>query len=283
MTIKIIGPRGAGKSVLVAAIAYGLKTSGNSPINWIKAIDDKEGSLARIVEDFLKQQVELASTEYEKNLNEIPEYGAEIQIKSESMDKKSKSLKTELETIKVSCQEYSGELIQELLGEAVTDRNLDVYLDDCASASKLLFLIDGTALEDEKYAKAFKIFKNKLGDRISTENTSNHRIAIVFSKCEQSEVWIYRHKIEKFARLKFYETQEVFAEWKRQWGCEINYYFCSAFGFRGGYIPNIKLQRKGAEGTFAVIEKPENWKPIGLLAPLYWLETGKNNEQLKAF
>ncbi|MFM7370240.1 MAG: hypothetical protein ACKO2Z_21115, partial [Sphaerospermopsis kisseleviana] len=64
--------------------------------------------------------------------------------------------------------------------------------------------------------------------------------------------------------------------------CSINCFFCSTFGTKGTPPkPNFKKQIGNSGGTYGVIDKPRVWRPLGLVAPLYWLATGKEDKQLR--
>ncbi|NMF66850.1 hypothetical protein DP113_13290 [Brasilonema octagenarum UFV-E1] len=81
--------------------------------------------------------------------------------------------------------------------------------------------------------------------------------------------------------LKFPETQKVFEKWSQLWGCKITYFACSSFGVMGQPPrPNFTFIRTDERGTIGVIRNSSQWKPFGLLAPIYWLHTGKHDPRL---
>ncbi|MFM6139519.1 MAG: hypothetical protein ACKPCP_36180 [Sphaerospermopsis kisseleviana] len=160
------------------------------------------------------------------------------------------------------------------------------YLDDCATASGLLILIDSTATKtsDKEYAQALENLQRELNERLSINNggLQNYRIAVVFTKCEQPPASGYWPNIDTFLGLKFPNVKNTLNKWRNNWGCSTNYFFCSTFGTKGTPPrPNFKKKNRDAGGTYGVIDKPGVWRPLGLVAPLYWLATGKEDNQLR--
>ena len=106
---------------------------------------------------------------------------------------------------------------------------------------------------------------------------NNYRIAVVFSKAEQSQVWTHRRNIKRFMRLKFPKTYQVLQQWSLQWKSLINYFFCSAFGMKGNPpTPNVEVTNRENGVTLGIIARKEAWRPFGLVAPIYWLYTGED-------
>ena len=42
-----------------------------------------------------------------------------------------------------------------------------------------------------------------------------------------------------------------------------------------------KRQSRDEAGTYGVIANPAVWRPFGLVAPIYWLYTGKDDRRLR--
>ncbi|MFM6003930.1 MAG: hypothetical protein ACKPB7_11770, partial [Sphaerospermopsis kisseleviana] len=109
-----------------------------------------------------------------------------------------------------------------------------------------------------------------------------YRIAVVFTKCEQPPASGYWQDMESFMGLNFPTVKTTLNKWRNNWGCSINCFFCSTFGTKGTPPkPNFKKQIGNSGGTYGVIDKPRVWRPLGLVAPLYWLATGKEDKQLR--
>lgn len=146
-------------------------------------------------------------------------------------------------------------------------------------------MIDGTSAEDDKkYAQSLISLKKELQIRWQAEEKKlrDIRLAVVFSKAEEAQVWIYRRDLPGFMNRKFPLSTEVLLKWKKEWRCSINYFFCSAFGTMGKPPqPNTLPKDLVQGGTSAVIKRPDAWRPLGLVAPIYWLYTSKDDQRLR--
>ncbi len=275
--LRIIGARRSGKTTFMAALAYWPNAKPDSPIESVNPFDDDTARLIAMAQDILENGLPFAGNYPVEDLSQLPLYTLLIEIKPAF------SLGGNLR-FQVSCREYPGELIEDLRNRSTASRGLSNYLDDCADGSGLLLLIDGTAKEDRKYAQAFDRLKTELNIRLTGQgkNLSSYRIAVVFSKTEQGTVWIHRYDIKKFISLKFPQTQNTIQKWRKEWGCSVNYFFCSAFGMKGNPPqPNVRIEERDREGTRSVIDRPQYWRPFGLVAPIYWLHTGKDDQRLR--
>ncbi|MDZ8105248.1 MAG: hypothetical protein RM338_06425 [Nostoc sp. DedQUE12a] len=283
--IRIIGPRSSGKTAFMAALAYWPNADPDSPIQSVDPYDNASGDLIGMARDILADGRELASTDAGENADSLPIYTLLITLKPRLLNHPIPALKNKSIRIQVSCREYPGEIIKDLRNISSSNSLLDSYLDDCATASSLLLLIDGTAKQSDKdYAQALENLQKQLSDRLSldTARLRNYRIAVVFSKCEQAEVRVYWKNINNFANLKFPAVQTVVNKWRTLWGCSTNYFFCSAFGTKGiNPQPNFKIRNRDKNGIYGVIDNPKVWRPLGLVAPLYWIQTGQEDPRLK--
>lgn len=274
--IRIIGPRSSGKTTLMAALARWPNAKPDSPIQSVNPFDDDSARLIDMAKDILENGLPLAPTRPDEDANNLPLYTLLIELKPAFLIGRNVRFQ-------VSCREYSGEIIKDLRGGS-SGINLSNYLDDCADSSGLLLLIDGTSREDKQYSQAFARLQKELNERLIGRNKGlrSYRIAVVFSKAEQAQVWIHRYEMQKFINLKFPQTKDTLQAWSDNWGCKVNYFFCSAFGMKGSPPnPNVKVQERDSGGTYAVLAKPSLWRPFGLVAPIYWLHTGKDDQRLR--
>ncbi len=283
--IRIIGPRSSGKTTFMAALAYSPNADPNSPIQSVDPYDNAARELTDMARDILADGRELASTDGGDNADSLPIYTLLITLKPRFLNHPIAAAKNKSIRIQVSCREYPGEIIKDLRNISSSNSLLDSYLDDCATASSLLLLIDGTANKSDKdYAQALENLQKQLSDRLSldTARLKNYRIAVVFTKCEQAQVRVYWKNINNFLNWKFPEVQTVVNKWRSLWGCSTNYFFCSAFGTKGiNPQPNFKLRNRDKNGVYGVIDNPKVWRPLGLVAPLYWIQTGQEDPRLK--
>ncbi|NJO65873.1 MAG: hypothetical protein HC836_49730 [Richelia sp. RM2_1_2] len=276
--IRVIGPRASGKTAFIAALARYPNAKIDSPVISVDPHDDDSRKLIIMAQDILEKGSAFAPTPFAEDMNLLPKYTLAIELKPKFAISKN----TKLE---ITCREYSGEIIKDLRGGS-SGINLSNYLDDCANNTLgLLLLIDATSHQQEaEYAQAFEKLEIELNERLVGANKplQNYRIAVVFSKTEQGEAWVFRHDLQQFINLRFFKTHKVLQKWAKKWGCSINYFFCSAFGTRGKPArPNFKMRSRDEGGTYGVIANPAVWRPFGLVAPIYWLYTGKDDQRLR--
>lgn len=274
--IRIIGPRSAGKTTFMAALARWANPQLNSPILSVTPFGDDAVKLIQLANDILEQGLTLAPTRKDIDANNLPLYSLLIELKAAF------PIARDIR-FQISCREYAGEIINDLRNIAPTI-DLSSYLDDSANSSGLLLLLDGSSREDENYSQAFARLQTELVERLTARDISlsNYRIAVVFNKAELTQVWIHRHQIDKFVNLKFPKTKATLQQWSKNWGCSVNYFFCSAFGMKGNPPqPNFKKISRDGGGTYGAIAKPSVWRPFGLVAPIYWLYTGKDDKRLR--
>jgi hypothetical protein len=182
--IRIIGPRRSGKTTFMAALAHWPNADPNSPIQSVEPFDDDTGELINMAQNILENGMSVAGTDLLDDPDELPLYTLLIELKPPFL----KRLVTRRNVrFQVSCREYSGEIIKDLRGSDAGGMRLSNYLDDCASASGLLLLIDGTAKNDREYSQAFANLQRELNIRLTGENRNlrSYRLAVVFTKCEK--------------------------------------------------------------------------------------------------
>ena len=111
---------------------------------------------------------------------------------------------------------------------------------------------------------------------------SKRRIAFVMSKCEQSELWVNRHKPRELAIMRFPQVHRKLQSWENMGGGQVDYFTTSAFGMLGTRFPepNSKRLNRDRDGTTSIIKDPKRWRPFGLVAPIYWLCTGDRHKEL---
>jgi len=277
--IRIIGGRNSGKTTYMAALAYWPNKDNNSPIQSIEPFDSETQKLCDMAQNLLENGQQLPPTRPDQ-----PRLYTLIITLKPSLSNPIARITGRNLRLEVSCQDYAGELLT-LLRNQLNEQVVINYLDDCAIATGILLLVDGSSHGlDREYSQALQNMKRELDYRFSSNkrNKKEYRIAWVFSKAEQAGVWIHRNDIQEFKNLKFPETQKVLNQWSKEWNCQTASFFCSAFGFMGNNRPNVKVINRGKEGVSAVIDQARYWQPVGLIEPIYWLHTGKGDARLKA-
>jgi hypothetical protein len=145
-------------------------------------------------------------------------------------------------------------------------------------------LIDATSQgKDQLYANSLESFLSEL-KRFNLGQERRRRIAWIITKAEQPEIIINRYELAGFIHKKrFPKTYQKLQEWQnaKEGKIEVNFFLASAFGTVGGDMKgNYKNLSRQQGGTQSVIRYPQQWRPFGLVAPLYWLCTGKRHDEL---
>jgi len=276
--IAIIGPRPSGKLVFLATLAYfpnaGDKTC---PVKSVTPMDLYSEELIDMVRNILVKGSQFEPMESYNDIDKVPLSSLQITLKKNQI---------KYQILNISCKAFAGEYIEDLsryYSESVSN-NLPVlftdFYDDLARGY-LAIIIDATSRSDREHAQSFTVLERGLSDRLSQSEKSKYRIAVIFSHFDLPEVWAYRKDLDTFVPRHFPRTHSVFTAWSHKWGCSVAYFACSAFGMIGDSgEPNCKVVGHGEKGTMAVLKDPEAWKPFGLVAPIYWLLTGKHDKRL---
>lgn len=273
--IRVIGDRGSGKTAYMASMAYWPNANPDSPVQSIIPINDEANELIAQAQNILEQGLQLEPTDLDASVLDVKDYTLSITLKDRFAAFRSGMLK-----LNISCKDYAGEFFSDLIHK-LGDSLLEDYLEDCLEATGILFLLDGTThRKDSEYANGLDKFLMAL-DR-SDMDGKHRRIALVMTKCEQSELWINRHKPEELAKARFSQVYRKLETWSKSTGGEVSYFTTSAFGMLGNQFPepNSKKLNRDRNGTTSVIKNPRRWRPFGLVAPIYWLCTGQHHKEL---
>lgn len=274
----IIGPRASGKTTFMATLGYAPNINNNHVIRGIVPINDDTRKLIARAENILEQGLDMEPTDMGSDAE--PYYSLLVTLKPHFCNNSIAWLINQDFRMILSCRDYSGELIEHLQ-ERNQDKFFVEFLNDCSLASGILVMIDSTTSDyDRKYSRCFATFQKEICFRFKrgSRNLKNYRIAIVLSKFDQSETWKDRNQVENFVKAKFPQTRKVFHNWSKNWGSPVKYFACSAFGMYGEPPrPNFI----GNEEAMGVIANPNQWQPFGLIAPIYWLCTGKIDFRLR--
>jgi hypothetical protein len=280
-SIRILGDRASGKTTYMAALARWPNSSPNSLVETVDAISEEAEELVQKARDILEQGLELEPTNIDQ-VDTLKEYSLRIILKPE-LSWMSRNAK--IRAIDIYSKEYGGEFIDDVLkyGAAESNQNLNEYIQDCAQGTGILFLVDGKGFRrDPQCAQALKYILKKLDEYGSGEGDVR-RFAFTINKCEVQEFWINRHATEKILKSRFPQTLSVLKQWEAIGGGEVEFFSASAFGTIGAAMPrpNYRDVKKGAHGNKSILKEPRFWKPFGLVAPIYWLCTGKHHPKLK--
>lgn len=274
--LRLIGDRTAGKTTYMAALARWPNSQNSRFVEGVTASNKDGEELIKIARDILEQGAPMEPTLPINNVYEMKDYSLRIALKKELVLDRKKSLVN----LDISCKDYPGEFFSDLLNQTNSPLLKD-YLADCLLASGILLLIDGTAHQkDGEYAAAVDKLLVEL-DR-SEEEIQKRRIALVLSKCELADLWINRDKPKELAKARFRETCSRLESWQRSESGSIDYFAVSAFGVLGKKFPRPNSQqiKRDRGGVSSILEEPKRWRPFGLISPIYWLCTGKRNQEL---
>ncbi|MEB3827020.1 hypothetical protein [Phormidium sp. CCY1219] len=274
--LRVIGDRGSGKSAYLASLAYWPNARVDSPVESVTPVGEAGQELVDKARDILEQGLELEPTILDADIDAVKDYTLSISLKERLSWLRTMGKRVQLN---ISCKDYAGEFLSDLLYKS-GDALLEDYLEDCCLATGLLLLVDGTAhRKDREYAMGVEKLLMEL-DRADME-LRQRRIALVLSKCEQCELWVNRHQPEKLAKARFRELCAELETWQSSGG-RVEYFTTSAFGILGQQYPqpNSKQLQRSRSGTASVIKKPRQWRPFGLVAPIYWLCTGERHSDL---
>lgn len=279
--VRVIGDRGAGKTAYMAALARWPNADGKSPVQNIIPIGESGEELVAKAQNILEQGLQLEATRLDANAIDVKDYTLRITLKGQFSWKKSHlRIGSQLVNLNVSCKDYAGEFFTDLL-QLSGSPQLEDYLEDCLQATGIMFLVDGNSnRKDKEYANALDKFLTAL-DRTDI-SVGARRIALVLTKCEQSELWINRHKSSFLAGARFPQICSRLKSWQQMGVGSVDYFTCSAFGMLGQNYPepNMSLISRGPDGVTAVIKDPKRWRPFGLVAPIYWICTGDRHQEL---
>ena len=274
--LRIIGDRGSGKTAYLASLAYWPNANPESPVKSINPIGEEAEELIDKAREILEQGLELEPTDLNADINEVKDYSLSINLKDRFswLEGSKKSVQ-----LNISCKDYAGEFFSDLIYKN-GDPKLENYLEDCCLATGLLMLVDGTShRKDKEFAMGIEKLLMEI-DRSDME-MQRRRIALVLSKCEQSELWVNRHRPRKVA-ARFPKLSAQLETWSKIGGGKVEYFTSSAFGIVGQQYPepNSKRLRRSRHGTNSVIKNSKLWRPFGLVSPIYWLCTGKRHSEL---
>lgn len=279
--IRVIGDRSSGKTAYMASLARWPNADPASPVQTVIPVGESGEELITKAQNILEQGLELEASDLAASAAEMKDYTLSITLKGQFSRKNPQlGIPSQLVNLNISCKDYPGEFFTDLLYQA-GNLQLQEYLEDCSQATGILFLVDGSSrAKDAEYANGLDKFLTSL-DRTDI-NGATRRISLVLTKCEQSELWVNRHKPAFLAEARFPQVCRKLKGWETMGGGKVDYFTTSAFGMLGNRYPepNVQVLGRGRDGVTAVIKDPKRWRPFGLVAPIYWLCTGDRHKEL---
>lgn len=266
--IRVIGPKGSGKTTYLAALAYqplrSLKEYQNLKV---QAVNDDTRNLADKAENIISQGASVEPTSSEvTNIYDLPSYSFNIELK--------RRFQKQQEQINLVARDYPGEIFEDLEFGSSNPLHQE-FIEECLTADVngcLILLTHWQSGTDSSYGRIVQRFI-ELMDKY--ERTSNLRLAIAMSKCERGELWPGRLDPHTdlfnvhLPRTTHILQQNIPAQ-------NLGFYAISTFGVLGRKDPRPnRTQEWGTDGKLAVLRDAKKWRPYNLVAPLYWLSTGR--------
>ncbi|ABA25071.1 hypothetical protein Ava_A0013 (plasmid) [Trichormus variabilis ATCC 29413] len=279
--LRVIGDRSSGKTTYMASLARWPNADPSSPVQSVIPVGEAGQELINKAQNLLEQGLALEASNLDASAADVKDYSLRITLKGQFSWKNAKaSVASQLINLNISCKDYAGEFFADLLQQAGNPK-LGDYLDDCSQATGIMFLVDGNSRrKDIEYLAGLDKLLPLL-DRADLV-TGKRRISLVLTKCEQSELWVNRHKPAFLAEARFPQVYRKLQTWQQMGAGTVDYFTTSAFGMLGNTFPepNVNLLSRGRDGIAAVIKDPKRWRPFGLVAPIYWLCTGDRHKEL---
>jgi len=274
-SISITGTRTCGKTTYLAALAR------------FPHQDEYPGLQVTPINDDAKELVDMADTIIARgqampgNAREETRRNYEFDIKIPQLTK----------SIRLIVKDGAGELFDDLAldqkdwppdiagikdekGNQVTPG----FVDELCQSTGLIIMTDWIKEADTKIYKP--ALNNLLLELNRWENNDTNmakkRIAVVMSKCERGEAWTGRlDPGEDLFKLRMPETYKEL-QLPKHLLHRIGFFACSSFGVLGDKDPRPnRLIGSNDKREYAYLMNEKEWRPYGLLSPIYWLVTGR--------
>jgi hypothetical protein len=135
----------------------------------------------------------------------------------------------------------------------------------------LILLSEWQRGQDKFYRRVFEEFINLMGLQGRSENL---RLAIAMSKCERGELWPGRIEPElDIFEQHFPETKQLLES--KIPAKNLKFFALSTFGVLKRTDPRPNRENDRYNIRKSSLRDPDIWRPYGIIAPIYWLSTGK--------
>ncbi|MDQ2101000.1 MAG: CHAT domain-containing protein [Tychonema bourrellyi B0820] len=277
VNLRFIGDRIAGKSTYLASLVrWPNSDPSNSPVQTVIPLNQDAKELLFMGTHILEQGCMLPPTYYDVYEPEwADDYLIQIVIKMQLLEVsiKQKFINNLTTNISVSCKEYMGELFENYLLDPANSPVVEAHVEDClGGVNGFLVLVDYLNSKDDVYAASLDAFINRLDGQ--------YPIAFVFTKCDRPELWLNRSYPRMLASTRFPKVYQKLEAWQEVGACAVEYFTTSAFGMIGDQFLEPNSEPYGDISSVYTLKNPKYWKPFGLIAPIYWLCTGKRYKEL---
>ena len=279
-SITLIGPQGAGKTTYLSTLANFPKEryqeSSNAPFIVRPKDTPHERKLKNNIQNKIKPGLGIEPTTIQDNWDEV-EYRFHVQVNCVSPSV----------TISLNTTDFPGEGLNPDQGlESIINpgskcrKFLERKLTEQGQDQNFLILLDKWEPEegDAAMTDVFETFTEIVKDNGDPGGMTNWRFAIAMNKCERGELWPLRHDPRRDIFQRFLpETKSALEDFIAIFKIppkNLEFFAMSTFGvLKDSPRPNRKKESPDSDRD--VLMKPLEWKPYGLLDPLYWLATGR--------
>ena len=260
--IAIIGPPAAGKTTYLAALAHLSENNIFPGLDISLYGDENSHTLKNMADNLVKLKDIVGQTEPGNE----PTYAFTIKLPAGKYGVK------QAQEIKLSFVDYAGENFNKI---ARRSDEVQSYINQLMKVQAWMVML--TDFQPGKADNEYQMILAALWQKIQSQKI---RIAVVMSKCERGEIWPGRlDPDEDLFKVRLPQTYNYLTNPENKISSErLKFFACSSFGVRASQDPrpNRESFDKNFPSEFsAVIRGDCDWKPYGLIAPLYWLSTRK--------
>ncbi len=265
--IRVIGPRGSGKTSYLAALAYSPNNTKARQVKkfTIQSLNEETRELAEKAENIIQEGLSLEPTTVKGGIDSLPFYSFRIETQT-SFGRS--------EEINLAVRDYPGEIFEELESGNNTPLS-EEFIDECLMKDVngcLILLTEWTKGTDKFYKRVLKRFTDLID---SHDRANDLRIAVAMSKCERGELWPGRLEPERdLFDIHLPQTKAILQA--KISPKNLRFYAISTFGVLKHNDPRPnRVDELGTDGRNSSLRKSSTWQPYGMISPLYWLSTGK--------
>jgi hypothetical protein len=264
--ISIIGSRSTGKTTYLAGLVGSPKGSRRRKSYSVTPVGIDANNLCEEADMIISAGMSLAPTEFAQTKDR--DYGLVIDL-NQGFGKK--------ERLQLQVKDFAGEVFDELGKlQPLTSQHEDFIRDFCLMKDYegcLLLVSEWGAGKDFYYKRIVQEFIKRLD---KYRPNKDFRVAVAMSKCERGELWAGRLEPEiDIFKTYLPQTTAILRDEAKIPKENVNFYAISTFGVLGRNDPRPNRTNMLGKNTQSVLREPPNWHPYNLIAPLYWLSTGK--------
>ena len=263
--IAIIGPRSSGKSTYLDALAR-IARENTFPGLSISLYQDENGqSLDNRSQNVFEKGDVSGQTEVTEAGKE-PTFAFTIKLPAGNYRVR------QAQEIKLSFVDYAGEIFEKI---ARRPTEVQSYINQLMKVQAWMVML--TDFQPGKADDEYQMILEKLWNKVQSKEIP---MAVVMSKCERGEIWPGRlDPDEDLFKVRLPKTYNYLTNPENKISSErLKFFACSSFGVRAFQDPRPNrrnFDKHLSSELSAVLRDDCSWKPYGLIAPLYWLSTGK--------